>query len=283
VSIRFCSLASSSAGNCYYIESGGGTRILVDAGIPLRRLERTLRSLGVEPETLQGIFITHAHRDHIASYLIKRPFATRYGIDSYASTPTWREMFRAGCGQLDHSRCHRLYAGQGVVIGDLCITGYPKLHDAAGALCFTIASETERLAIVTDLGQMTADLLQALRGCQYYIFEANHDVEMEQSSARLWSLKQRVLGQYGHLSNEQAADALVHLSHGAKSICLAHLSEECNLPELASGVVERRLRAAGLEVAVCSLPARSPSRFYGSCEEPRLEVLSLWGDTAEKA
>lgn len=263
MTLRFCSLGSSSSGNCYYIESNGGTRILVDAGIPLRRLEQRLAALEAPPESLHAIFITHAHHDHVASYLIKRPFATRHGLHSYASSPTWRELLAAGCGLLDHDRCHRLEAGQNVAVGDLTITALAKPHDAAGALCYRVASEQEQLAVVTDLGCMPPSLLQSLMGCHYYIFEANHDEMMERQSARPWSLKQRVLGTNGHLSNEQAAAALVELARGANGIWLAHLSEECNQPELAARVVIERLGQAGISAPVHSLPAHEVSPVYG--------------------
>lgn len=277
MSLRFCSLASSSSGNCYLVEDADGTRILVDAGVPLRRMETHLRELGVAPESLQGIFLTHAHRDHVASYLIKQPFATRYGISTYASTGTWKEMIKQGCGNIDHSRCHRLEAGQEVLVGGLRVKALAKQHDAAGALCYEIASEDERLAVVTDLGAVTDELLSALRGCHYFVFEANHDEDMEKRSDRPWSLKRRVLGSYGHLSNDQAAAALASIAHDAYGVWLAHLSEECNLPELACKVVRQGLSKAGIEIDVCSLPAYERTPFFGGkpkCE--KLQPVTLW-------
>ncbi len=273
MSLKFCSFASSSAGNCYFIQSSRGTAILVDAGVPLRRLERNLKHIGINPRQLGGIFLTHAHYDHVASYMIKKPFATRYGLSTYASTDTWRELLRSGCGQLDHDACHRLEAGQSVQIADLTIKAHAKQHDAAGALCYEISDGHERLAVVTDLGHCHKDLLAALRGCDYYIFEANHDVEMEERSSRPWSLKRRVLGPYGHLSNEQAAQALARLAVQAKGIWLAHISEECNCPDLACHTISSRLEQTGLTIPVYCLPARSPSPFYG--QDHQLEQLSF--------
>ena len=199
MSLRFCSFASSSSGNCYLIQSSGGSSILIDAGVPLRRLEKNLLALKVAPSSLQGIFLTHAHRDHVASFLIKKPFATRYNLATYASTGTWQELLQKGCGSLDYDRCHRIAAGQTIEVGDLQVTGYAKLHDAQEP--FVSQFQTPgALGRGDDLGCFTSNLLPALRGCHYYIFEANHDVEMEERSARPWVLKQRVLGQYGHLS-----------------------------------------------------------------------------------
>ncbi|MGI6357096.1 MAG: MBL fold metallo-hydrolase [Bacillota bacterium] len=276
MSLRFCSLGSSSSGNCYFIESNGGTRILVDAGIPLRRLERRLSQLNIHPASIQGVFLTHAHRDHVASYLIKHPFATRYGLHSYATTPTWHALLACGCGQLNHDRCHRLEAGESVTVGDLRVAALAKPHDAAGAVCYRISTADVSLAVVTDLGYLPPELLQALRGCHYYVFEANHDVALERQSQRPWSLKQRVLGDYGHLSNEQAAESLAQLATEAKGIYLAHLSEECNLPDLATLVVREHLHRAGLNVTVVHLPTRGVSPFFG---EPRQAVqLALVGE-----
>lgn len=281
MSLRFCSFSSSSSGNCYFIQSTGGTSVLIDAGVPLRRLERNLDSIGVNPRDLGGIFLTHAHHDHVASYLIKKPFATRHGLHTYASTGTWRELLQRGCGELDHDNCHRLESSQTVHIGDITITAYAKQHDAAGAVCFEIASGEERLAVVTDLGCYTQELLVALRGCHYYIFEANHDVQMEERSARPWSLKQRVLGPHGHLSNEQAALALVQMAGQARGVWLAHLSEECNCPDLACRIISDSLLQAGLEVPVFNLPSRSPSPFYGNMT-PKEEPLAFWALAAEE-
>ena len=281
MSLRFCSFSSSSSGNCYFIQSSGGTSILVDAGVPLRRLERNLASIGIIPHSLGGIFLTHAHHDHVASYLIKKPFATRYGLHSYASTGTWRELLQRGCGEFDHDACHRLEPSQTVQIGDLTITAHAKQHDAAGAVCFEVASNEERLAVVTDLGCYTKELLTALKGCHYYIFEANHDVQMEERSDRPWSLKQRVLGPHGHLSNEQAAQALVQMAGRAKGVWLAHLSEECNCPDLACQVISHSLRQAGLNVPVSHLPPRSVSPFYGTMA-PKAEPLTFLALAAEE-
>lgn len=281
MSLRFCSFSSSSSGNCYFIQSSGGTSVLIDAGVPLRRLESNLASIGINPSDLGGIFLTHAHHDHVASYLIKKPFATRHGVCTYASTGTWRELLQRGCGELDHSACHRLEPSQTVRIGDLTITAHAKQHDAAGAVCFEVAASEERIAVVTDLGCYTEELLAALQGCHYYIFEANHDVQMEERSARPWSLKQRVLSPHGHLSNEQAARALIQLAGQAKGVWLAHLSEECNCPDLAHRVISDTLRQAGLDVPVYNLPARTPSPVYGDLM-PREEPLALWSLVAEE-
>lgn len=264
MSLRFCSFASSSSGNCYFIQSSSGASVLIDAGVPLRRLERDLQNIGIHPRSLGGVFLTHAHHDHVASYLIKKPFATRYGLHTYASTGTWRELLRRGCGELDHDACHRLEPDQSVQIADLTVTAYAKQHDAAGAVCFEVANSEERLAVVTDLGCYSEELLSSLQGCHYYIFEANHDVEMEERSSRPWSLKQRVLGPLGHLSNEQAAQALTRLAGQAKGIWLAHLSEECNCPQLACRVISSSLQQAGLQVPVQPLPGRSRSPVYGA-------------------
>lgn len=236
---------------------------MVDAGLTLRRLEQRLVVIGAPPQSLHGVFITHAHRDHVASYLIKRPFATRHELHSYASTPTWHELLAAGCGALRPEDCHRFEAGETLSIGDLRVTALAKPHDAAGALCYRIAAGDAQIAIVTDLGCMPAELLDSLRGCQYYIFEANHDEMMERQSGRPWSLKQRVLGKYGHLSNEQAAQALAELAGEARGIWLAHLSEECNFPDLATRVVAERLRQVGISAPVHHLPAREVSQVFG--------------------
>jgi len=246
--MRVVSLASSSVyGNAYLVGSGN-TNVLVDCGVPIRRLERALREIDVLPETLAGIFLSHEHGDHIRSLLLKTPFPVKYGIPMYSSRFFWGEMSRAAA--LPVALCNTLEDGNAVQVGDLKVSAFKKSHDAVAPLGFRLTDpDGASAAVVTDLGEMTSEVLSGSRDCDYLVFESNHDRAMELTSGRPWALIRRVMGKFGHLSNDEAGEALASLvTEKTKGIMLAHLSLDCNLPAVALGTVTpwlRKLRYSG--------------------------------------
>lgn len=238
LSLQFCSLSSSSEhGNSYLIRAEG-TYLLIDYGVRLRRMEKFLDQLGVKPGSIEAIFITHEHRDHTQAMHIKYPLHTRYNIRRIVTSP--RTLNKLGCKN-EPPFCP-LPPGREVNVSGISVRGLSKPHDAAQPLAFHLSTETASLAVVTDLGCMTPGLLSSLKGCNYYIFESNHDMKMEMNSGRPPTLIDRVLGDRGHLSNHQAARALGQMvTEQTHEIMLAHLSLECNRPELAARVVKSHL------------------------------------------
>lgn len=267
--IRFCSLASSSThGNAYLVEALGDAgepraRILVDCGLPLRRLEAALAGLGVHPRTLDGVFLTHEHQDHIAALRLRLPFPQRHGVPVYATAAGWQAL-HGRIGPLD-ARLRRVVEPSGAVpVGPMTVRALPKRHDAADPVGFLLSTAGERLAVLTDLGTVGGDLFEAVRGAEYLIFESNHDVGMQWASGRPLELKRRVLSDAGHLSNDQAAAALAHLATGAtRVILLAHLSEECNRPDLARRAVASRLAGGAFRGTLDVAPPGAPSARFG--------------------
>ncbi len=259
--MRFCSISSSSVyGNCYFIESPGGLRILVDCGVGLRRLERHLSGIGVLPDSISALFITHDHRDHTAGLELRRPFAQRYRIPVYATRGFWRRW--GGGDRIDDYLRRTVIPGKPVDVGDCAVTAFLKPHDAVEPVGYSLRCGGRMLSVVTDLGCVPPEVEDSVRDSTHLIFESNHDRDMELRSGRPPALVHRVLSDVGHLSNDQAARALARVvTHDTRLVLLSHLSIDCNRPDLA-------LRAAGsalsrrFDVTLEVAPADMPSRMF---------------------
>ncbi len=267
--IHFCSLGSSSTyGNAYLVEVPGRARVLVDCGVPLRRLERELADLGIHPSTLDGILISHEHSDHINALKIKTPFPQRYRIPVYAPPAVWQAM-RPHIGALDSELCRTIRPWDDVSIGGLQVCAFLKSHDTGEPVSFVLRTETEQIGIVTDLGRVDNDAIELLYGSNYLIFESNHDVEMQRCSGRPPELIRRVLSDAGHLSNQQAARALARIAtRETRVVLLAHLSLDCNRPDLALAASGEYLRGTGFSGELAIAPAKGRSRYYGKTQNP---------------
>ena len=236
--LTFTTLASSSGGNASLV-SCGDTHVLLDAGISARRITTGLKTLGVAPESLSAILITHEHSDHIAGLQV---LTKKLRIPIYATAPTCRQLCYKVAFLEDLVRPQE--AGTGMQIGSLWAESFSTPHDAAGSVGWSVAGDEGRMVLCTDLGHVTDAVRQAVEGCDLLVCEANHDVEWVKSGPYPYYLKQRILGDRGHLSNEAGADLAAFAARaGAKTVVLAHLSQQNNTPARAYEVVCRRLRA----------------------------------------
>lgn len=238
--LTLCSLASGSTGNCTLLASDT-TRILIDAGISARRIEQALSGLGLSAADLQGICVTHEHSDHIQALpLLQR----KYGIPLFANAGTVQSM--AQKPKFAGMQWHIFSNGQPFTVGDFVIEPYSIPHDAYDPVGYIVQWHHIRIGFATDIGLPTHLIKQRLKGCHALLLETNHDHELLQEADRPWSLKQRIAGRQGHLSNQQAADLLVEVA-GPELQCvyLAHLSAECNHPHLALSTLKRALQHAG--------------------------------------
>lgn len=238
-------LASGSSGNCIFIESGG-TGILIDAGIAKTKIEKRLVEEGIRPDSIAAIFITHAHADHTKGL----PLANKYSIPVYATDGEWKAI----SGVQDYLQCdvstlHGKY--EMIDLGSMHLYPFQTHHDAYEPVGYAVEDdEGNRCCVVLDTGHIDDDMLQMMEGT-IYIIESNHDIEMVEASDYPDSVKARVLSDIGHLSNEQAADALSKLVRGdGERIYLTHLSSNNNLPALAEMTVKRSLSAKGLRAGV---------------------------------
>lgn len=259
--LRFCSLSSSSVhGNSFLVRGCNGTTIMIDCGIRLRRLEALLEEVHAPADSIAALFITHEHVDHTTALRLRHPFAVRHSIPVYAQPEFWDIWRRDAMSELPAELRRDVRPDETVRVGELSVRAVGKPHDTESSIGFVVSDGEESLGLFTDLGHVPDDIFAAASGAEYYIFESNHDVEMEKRSGRPWSLIRRVLGERGHLSNEQCLSALSHVAGPlTRCILLAHLSLECNTPDLARKVVGEGLAAVGyngaLEVAHPNRPS----------------------------
>ena len=260
MSVRFTILGSGSSGNCAYIETDSA-RILVDAGFSPRQIRQRLATIGRTPENLSAILITHEHSDHICGLL---GLADKFQIPVYCNRDTqegtlwafktkWSSLKDPALKGLDpidviKSKIQwRLFAtGDSFEVNDVVVETFSIPHDAQDPVGFLLRTCGGNFGFVTDLGHMTRLVTERIRAANVLVLESNHDVKMLQNSRRSWSLKQRILGRHGHLSNEAAAEAAAQImSADLKHLYLAHLSRECNRPELAHHVMAEQLHHIG--------------------------------------
>lgn len=247
--LHFCSLASSSAGNATLVEASDGrhrTRLLVDCGLGWRQLHQRLARLGLAPDELDGIFITHEHGDHVGC---AAQVSLRYQVPVWSSSGTRQAMDN---GQ-PLPPVNVASDGVAIAVGGVEITPFTVPHDAREPLQLTCADGDRKLGIMTDLGHATPYVLEQLTGCDALVLESNHDPELLARSRYPNFLKQRISGPLGHLSNAQAAGILQGVDHaGLGVVVAAHLSERNNDPALVRDAFARVLGRSVDEILVSS-------------------------------
>ena len=261
MSVSFTILGSGSSGNCAYLETEN-CRVLVDAGFSPRQIRQRLASIGRTPENLSAILITHEHSDHISGLLgladkLKIPiFCNRETQEATAwafkerwngrRDPLFDGLEKTAADFLATLEWRLFQTGDSFELDDLLVETFPIPHDAQDPVGFLLRTSSGNFGFVTDLGHMTKLVVERIRAANVLVLESNHDVKMLQESRRSWALKQRILGRHGHLSNLAAAEAAVQImSAELKHLYLAHLSRECNKPELAQHVMAEQLHHIG--------------------------------------
>ncbi len=247
--MKVCSIASGSSGNCIYV-GDEKNHILIDAGISRKRIVEGLKQIGVSPEELDAIFVTHEHSDHIQGiYMMVKMF----GTPVFATGGTLDGIcVKDNKGVIGREKLYQLYADDAVQIGNMRIMPFHMSHDAAEPVCYTVESGRQKLGIATDLGMFDDYIIKHLEGCDILLLEANHDISMLEAGKYPYSLKRRILSDRGHLSNEASGRLLCRLSQNRlKYAFLAHLSKENNYPQLAYEAVKCQIWE---EKGVTSLP-----------------------------
>jgi len=241
--MKLCSIASGSSGNCIYVGSQN-TNLLVDAGISAKRIENGLNGIDILPDTIQGILITHEHSDHVSGLGI---LARRYHIPIYATYETACSIQQIkSLGEIPDNLYHYIKPNEAFQINDINIEPFSTSHDASNPVCYTMQAEGTKVGIATDLGKYDDYIVSKLEGSELLFIEANHDVNMLMVGKYPYYLKQRILGDRGHLSNETSADLISRLiSPKLQHIFLAHLSKENNYEELAYETVCCELTTRG--------------------------------------
>lgn len=227
--MRFCSLGSGSGGNATLVETtveGRVSRVLVDCGFAQRELERRLARTGIAVAELDAIFITHEHGDHVGCAIT---LAQRHGVALWMSRGTWRALdVPVAPPQLRFAR-----DGDMIAIGGLQLHPFTVAHDAAEPLQLRFTDGQSVFGILTDAGSVTSHMVDHLQGCDALLLECNHDAAMLAASAYPASVKARIGGRFGHLSNATSAEVLSACMHsGLRHLVAAHLSRQNNTPAL---------------------------------------------------
>ena len=248
--LKLTPLFSSSKGNCTYIESDH-VRLLVDIGVSCKRVVEALTQINVAPETINAILITHEHSDHVSGLKV---FLKKYPIPVFATSGTFR-----GIKEMPEKLAHSFIPNHEIKMEDITVFPFSIPHDANEPCGYTFFNKTEKVTVATDLGHINLDLLNIMEKSNTILLESNHDVNMLRTGKYPYSLKQRIIGNFGHLSNATSAKTVEYLiKKGTKNFILAHLSEENNFPDLALETVKSQLKIGNIDLTDISIQVAQP-------------------------
>ncbi len=245
--MRFASLGSGSRGNATLIESGT-TLVMLDCGFSVRETERRMALLGRSPQQLDAVLVTHEHGDHVRGV---PALARKYRLPVWLTHGTWQMLRDPDLPAVQHFHGHHAFP-----INDLQVEPFTVPHDAREPCQFCFSDGARRLGVLTDTGRATPHILASLQGCDALLLECNHDAGMLADGPYSASLKQRVGGPLGHLSNDQAGEILSRLDHARlQHLVAAHLSDKNNRPELASNALAQVVGCSADWIAVAGQEA----------------------------
>lgn len=246
IGFKYSILASGSTGNAFYLETPK-KRLLIDAGLTGKKVTSLLSEIDRRPEDLDAILITHEHSDHIKGVGV---LARKYHLDLYANEKTWQIIDeRQMIGKIDSHQKHIFGREKTLTFGDIDIESFGVSHDAVDPQFYRFMKDGKSFVMLTDTGYVSDRLAGIIKNADGYLIESNHDVEILRSGAYPWKLKQRILSDIGHLSNDAGAQAMIDvLGNKTKKIYLGHLSKENNIKELAHMTMESTLMKADLGV-----------------------------------
>lgn len=242
--LRFATIASSSKGNCIYVGSEH-TNILIDAGLSGKKIEEGLKALELSGEDIDAIFVTHEHNDHVAGIGV---MSRRHNIPIYATEGTWANM-PSSVGSFRRNMERLVYADEVCYFNDLCIKPFNIPHDANEPVGYSIFNNNNKITIATDIGHITDTVAENIKDSSLILLESNHDINMVREGSYPYSLKQRILGDYGHLSNDNAGKFLTSVHNDKlQYVFLGHLSQDNNTPRIAYDTVSDIVTDSGVEL-----------------------------------
>ena len=251
--LNFCSLYSGSSGNCLFVESEN-TKLLIDAGVSLKKIEKGLEELNIPSDSLDGILVTHEHSDHIQSL---GNLSKKFNLPVFANSETFDAMPKQ-TDKISEENKKTIKINSKFCIHDIEINSFSIPHDAVNPCGFTLCCDGKKISIATDMGHLTKDIVKHLEGSDFILIESNYDPETLKFSKYPFYLKRRIAGPNGHLANEDAGKLINYLMHdNLKTAMLGHLSENSNFPELAYQTVANEILVAGSNINKISLSVAS--------------------------
>ena len=242
-----------AVGNCLFVETEN-TKLLIDAGVSLKKIESGLETLNVSPFSLDGILVTHEHSDHIQSL---GNLSKKFNLPVFANSETFDAMPRQ-TDKISTENITKFKNDEKFSIKDIEITPFSIPHDAANPCGFNICYNNDKISIATDMGHINSKIIKQLEGSKFILLESNYDSEVLKFSKYPFALKQRIAGPNGHLSNDSASKTINYLIHdNLQTAMLGHLSKENNFPELAYQTVVNELINSGSDISKINLSVAS--------------------------
>ena len=252
--LKFCSLFSGSSGNSLFVQSDQ-SKILIDCGASGKKICNALASINSSNEDIDAILITHEHSDHVQSLGL---ISKKYNIPIYINKETFEALSTAQKEKIIEENVHFTEVNKEFILNDLTIKPFEIPHDAANPCGYNIHNGKRKLSIATDLGHVNDNIIENLKDSSFILLESNYDPSILQVSKYPYSLKERIKGPHGHLSNSTAGKLISTLAgNELKEVMLGHLSKENNFPELAYQTVTEELMKNNVDLNKLKLSVAS--------------------------
>ena len=261
--MEIASICSGSSGNCILVKSGD-TNILVDVGVPKKRIEEGLEFFNTLPNEIDAILITHEHSDHIRGLGV---FLRAHPVSVFATKGTIENILNSSSlGEVNEELLEEIDSDEEFFVGDVKINPISTSHDATDSVCYRFDDGEKSCAIVTDLGYYHDEIVESLQDLNAILVEANHDLKMLEVGPYPYPLKMRIWGDEGHLSNEACGQLLSEIiSDKMQYIILGHLSKDNNYPDLAFETVRNELKFNDIDLNDMGIEIKVAKRDCPSC------------------
>lgn len=247
MNVEFATIASSSNGNSVYIGTKY-TKILIDAGLSGKKIQEGLKKLNLTGNDIDAIFVTHEHIDHVDGIGV---LSRRFNIPIYATEGTWGYM-PSKVGNINADNRNFIYSEENFILNDLLIRPFSIPHDSAEPVGYSVFADKFKISIATDIGHVTENIVENIKNSDILLLESNHDEDMLKNGSYPYSLKQRILGNNGHLSNRIAGNLIANIiNEKLKHVFLGHLSNENNTSYIAYETVKNILNQYNISVGSC--------------------------------